>query len=66
MAMTDKTPRTGATMRSFLIFIAILACASSSGFSILATGVLRFTFAFDAHHHASVKNVRKTKTELSE
>jgi tetratricopeptide (TPR) repeat protein len=30
------------------------------------TGELRFTLAFDAQHHASVKNVGKTKTEVSE
>jgi len=30
------------------------------------TGVLRFTIAFDAQHHPSVKNVGKTKTEVSE
>jgi hypothetical protein len=28
------------------------------------TGVLRFTVAFDAQHHASVKKVGKTKTEV--
>jgi len=28
-------------------------------------GVLRFTLAFDAQHHASVKKVGKTKTEVS-
>jgi len=30
------------------------------------TGVLKFTIAFDAQRHASVKNVGKTKTEVSE
>jgi tetratricopeptide (TPR) repeat protein len=30
------------------------------------TGVVRFTLAFDAQHHASVKKVGKTKTEVSE
>jgi hypothetical protein len=30
------------------------------------TGELRFTLAFDAQHHASVKKVGKTKTEVSE
>jgi hypothetical protein len=30
------------------------------------TGVLRFTLAFDAEHHASVKNVGKTKTKVEE
>lgn len=30
------------------------------------TGVLRFTISFDAQHKASVKNVGKTKTEISE
>jgi hypothetical protein len=30
------------------------------------TGELRFTLAFDAEHHASVKKVGKTKTEVSE
>ena len=30
------------------------------------TGVLRFTVAFDAQHHASVKKVGKTKTEVEE
>jgi tetratricopeptide (TPR) repeat protein len=30
------------------------------------TGELRFTLAFDAQHHASVKDVGKTKTEVSE
>jgi hypothetical protein len=30
------------------------------------TGVVRFTLAFDAQHHASVTNVGKTKTEVSE
>jgi hypothetical protein len=30
------------------------------------TGVLRFTISFDAQHHASVKKVGKTKTEVSE
>ena len=30
------------------------------------TGVLRFMIAFDAQHHASVKNVGKTKTEVSD
>ena len=29
-------------------------------------GVLRFTLSFDAQHHASVKNVGKTKTEVEE
>lgn len=29
------------------------------------TGVLHFTLAFDAQHHASVKKVGKTKTEVS-
>jgi len=29
------------------------------------TGVLRFTIAFDAQHRSSVKNVGKTKTEIS-
>jgi hypothetical protein len=30
------------------------------------TGLLRFTLAFDAQHHASVKNVGKTKTKVEE
>ena len=30
------------------------------------TGVLRFTIFFDAQHHASVKKVGKTKTEVSD
>ena len=30
------------------------------------TGVVRFTISFDAQHHASVKKVGKTKTEVSE
>ena len=30
------------------------------------TGELRFTLAFDAQHHASVKNVGKTKTQMEE
>ena len=30
------------------------------------TGVLQFTFAFDAQHHASVKKVGKTKTTVEE
>jgi hypothetical protein len=30
------------------------------------TGVLQFTISFDAQHHASVKKVGKTKTEISE
>jgi len=30
------------------------------------TGVLQFTISFDAQHHASVKKVGKTKTEVSE
>jgi hypothetical protein len=30
------------------------------------TGELRFTLAFDAQHHASVKKVGKTKTEVEE
>ena len=30
------------------------------------TGVLRFTISFDAQHKASVKNVGKTKTEVSD
>jgi hypothetical protein len=30
------------------------------------TGELRFTLSFDAHHHASVKKVRKTKTNVEE
>jgi hypothetical protein len=30
------------------------------------TAEVRFTLAFDAQHHASVKNVGKTKTEVSE
>ena len=30
------------------------------------TGELRFTLAFDAQHHASVKKVGKTKTKVSE
>jgi len=30
------------------------------------TGVVRFTLAFDAQHHASVKNVGKTKTKVEE
>ena len=30
------------------------------------TGELRFTLAFDAQHHASVKNVGKTKTKVEE
>jgi hypothetical protein len=30
------------------------------------TGVLRFTVAFDAQHHASVKNIGKSKTEVDE
>ena len=30
------------------------------------TGVLHFTISFDAQHHASVKKVGKTKTEVSE
>ena len=30
------------------------------------TGVLHFTISFDAQHKASVKNVGKTKTEVSE
>ena len=29
------------------------------------TGVLRFTISFDAQHHASVKQIGKTKTEVS-
>ena len=29
------------------------------------TGVLRFTISFDAQHHASVKKIGKTKTEVS-
>jgi len=28
------------------------------------TGTLRFTLAFDAQYHASVKKVGKTKTEV--
>jgi hypothetical protein len=30
------------------------------------TGVVRFTLAFDSQHHASVKKVGKTKTEVDE
>lgn len=30
------------------------------------TGVLHFTISFDAQHHASVKKVGKTKTEISD
>ena len=30
------------------------------------TGVLKFTISFDAQHHASVKRVGKTKTEVSD
>jgi hypothetical protein len=30
------------------------------------TGVLKFTISFDARHHASVKKVGKTKTEVSD
>jgi uncharacterized protein YecT (DUF1311 family) len=30
------------------------------------TGVLRFTVSFDAQHHASVKEIGKTKTEVDE
>ena len=30
------------------------------------TGVLRFTVSFDAQHHASVKEIGKTKTEVEE
>ena len=30
------------------------------------TGKVRFTLAFDPQHHASVKNVGKTKTEVSD
>jgi hypothetical protein len=30
------------------------------------TGVLRFTVSFDAQHHASVKNIGKSKTEVDE
>src|SRR5437016_1011300 len=30
------------------------------------TGVLQFTISFDAQHHASVKKIGKTKTEVSE
>jgi hypothetical protein len=30
------------------------------------TGLLQFTISFDAQHHASVKKVGKTKTEVSE
>jgi hypothetical protein len=30
------------------------------------TGVLQFTISFDAQHHASMKKVGKTKTEVSE
>jgi len=30
------------------------------------TGEVRFTLAFDSQHHASVKKVGKTKTEVSE
>ena len=30
------------------------------------TGVLQFTISFDAQHHASVKEVGKTKTEVDE
>jgi len=29
------------------------------------TGVLQFTISFDAQHHASVKNIGKTKTKVS-
>jgi hypothetical protein len=29
------------------------------------TGVLQFTISFDAQHHASVKKIGKTKTEVS-
>ena len=34
------------------------------GSSATCTGVLRFTLAFDAQHHASVTKVGKTKTEV--
>ncbi len=30
------------------------------------TAEVRFTLAFDAQHHASVKKIGKTKTELEE
>ena len=30
------------------------------------TGVVQFTLAFDAQHHASVKKVGKTKTKVEE
>ena len=30
------------------------------------TGVVKFTISFDAQHHASVKKVGKTKTEVSD
>jgi hypothetical protein len=29
------------------------------------TGVVRFTLAFDAQHHVSIKNIGKTKTKMS-
>ena len=34
------------------------------GSSATCTGVLRFTLAFDAQHHASVTKIGKTKTEV--
>jgi hypothetical protein len=30
------------------------------------TGVLQFTISFDAQHHASVKKIEKTKTEVDD
>ena len=36
------------------------------GSGATCTGELRFTLAFDEQHHASVKKVGKTKTEVEE